>query len=94
MKTVSVGSAVPGDTLTYTLSYVNYGTDGATEVVIVDFVPEFTDYVTSSITVDGAGKTDPAHGDGVTVTGTSMIVTVGTVLAGGSGQVQFRVRVK
>ncbi len=93
-KTVSVGSAVPGDTLTYTLSYVNYGTDGATEVVIVDFVPEFTDYVTSSITVDGAGKTDAADGDGVTVTGTSMIVTVGTVLAGGSGQVQFRVRVK
>jgi large repetitive protein len=94
VKAVSHNSAAPGDTLTYTLTYLNYGTDNATSVIVADFVPENTAYVANSAVLNSISQTDASDDDGVTVSGSSMIISVGTVTAGDSGQVEFKVRVK
>ncbi len=43
--------AVPGDTLEYTLSYVNAGQDGAEDVIATDPIPSGTTYVPGSLEV-------------------------------------------
>ncbi len=93
-KSVNKSTAVPGDTLVYTLTYQNIGTDAATFLVVSDAVPVQTDYVPNSVTLNGAPKTDAADADQVTVTGSNISVTVGTVPVGGSGTITFRARVK
>ncbi len=47
-KTDGVTDANPGDTLTYTLSYENYGYNAADNTTIVDKLPEHVTYVNAS----------------------------------------------
>ncbi|MFA6472531.1 MAG: hypothetical protein WCU00_10865 [Candidatus Latescibacterota bacterium] len=94
VKAVSRSTAAPGEILTYTVSYSNIGTDTATEVWISDTSPPNTDYVANSVTLNGAGKTDAADSDEATVTGGSVIIHIGSVSAGASGQAQFQVKIK
>ncbi|HOT36832.1 MAG TPA: hypothetical protein PLT86_09220 [Candidatus Latescibacteria bacterium] len=93
-KTVDKATAAPGDTLVYTVTYGNNGTDAATFLIISDTVPFETDYVPNSVVLNGVPKTDAADADQVTVSGNNVSVTVGTLPVGGSGTFSFRVKVK
>jgi len=93
-KSVNKSTAAPGDTLTYTVTYGNNGTDTATFLIISDTVPFETTYVPNSVTLNGVPKTDAADADQVTVSGSNISVSVGTVPVGGSGTFSFRVKVK
>lgn len=56
------GTVEPGDTITYTITYNNTGTDNATNVVIIDAVPTGTTYITG--TASGTGTTITYSHDG------------------------------
>ncbi len=45
------GDVLPGDILEYTLSFTNTGLDGATDVVLTDPIPAYTQYVPGSLVV-------------------------------------------
>jgi uncharacterized repeat protein (TIGR01451 family) len=52
-KVADVGTADPGDTIIYTLSYYNDGGGIATDVVVTDTIPEDTTLVSSNPNYDG-----------------------------------------
>ena len=79
-KSADVTTADPGDTITYTLSYHNTGTGDATGVVIVDTIPEYTTFISST----------PSPSS---VSGREYTYNVGTVAAGISGTVVISVKV-
>lgn len=56
------GTVQPGDTITYTITYNNTGTDNATNVAIIDAVPTYSTYVTGS--ASGADTTITYSHDG------------------------------
>jgi uncharacterized repeat protein (TIGR01451 family) len=51
-----------GETLRYTITVLNTGTDNATNVSMTDMVPANTSYVAGSTTLDGAPVADGANG--------------------------------
>ena len=81
--------AVPGDTLEYTLNYINAGQDGAEDVVATDPIPPGTTYVPDSLEVlSGANtglKTDAADGDQAEFVGDEVVFRLGTGANGTSG---------
>jgi large repetitive protein len=81
-KTVDKATAVVGDTLTYTVRMDNTGgTADASSVVFTDAPPSGTNFVAGSVTVDGvANAGNPSAG-----------ISIGTVPAGGSRTVVFKV---
>ncbi len=80
-KTDGVDQAAPGDQLTYTIDYENYGSGPADGVVIIDTLPEHVSFVSAT----GGGVYDP-----VTRTVTW---NVGTVAVGQQGQVTATVQI-
>lgn len=81
------GEVVPGDILTYTLSFTNSGRDGATNVVLTDPIPAGTTYVPGSLEVleNGTGgatgsMTDASDGDIAEFDGTAnaLVFRLGT----------------
>ncbi len=79
-KTDGVDLAAPGDQLTYTLSYENYGYGPAQDVIIVDTLPDYVSYVS-------------ATGDGVYDAATHTVTwNIGTLAASASGQVAVTVK--
>lgn len=72
---------LPGDTLTYTVTYRNTGDDAASNVVVTCPIPANTTYVTGSGgTYDSAAR--------------KVIWSIPTVAAGGSGTLTFRAMVE
>ena len=98
-KTVDIYSALPGDTLTYTVIYMNVGDDLAKDLLISEDIPERTTYVEDSAAGTGTTITF-SHDDGTNydtnqtapVTHLRFLLT-GDLAAGASGQVTFKVRV-
>lgn len=83
-KTVDKAATFVGDILTYTVRMDNTGgTADATNVVFTDVVPAGTSFIAGSVVVDGvANAGNPNAG-----------INIGTVVAGGSRTVAFRVAV-
>lgn len=79
-KTDGVTTAKPGDTLTYTIDYENYGPTPAANTTLVDTLPANATFVSAS-----NGGT--LSGDGKTVNW-----NLGTVAAGAKGQVTLTVK--
>lgn len=48
IKQASLQQAAPGDNVTYTINYVNSGSDAATNVVLTDLLPDMTSFVSAS----------------------------------------------
>ncbi len=80
-KTDGVDQAAPGDQLTYTIDYENYGYGPADGVVIVDTLPEHVSFVSAT----GGGVYDPATH--------TVRWELGTVAVGQQGQVAAIVQV-
>jgi len=53
-KLVEVKEVVPGDVLVYTLKYENEGDEAATDVAVVDPIPDTTTYIVGSVFGPGA----------------------------------------
>lgn len=87
-------SAVPGATITYTLSLELGGSGLVTDAKIVDVIPAETDYVTNSITLDTVALTDAADADKGLYTGTQIEVDLGNVTAPATYTVTFDVTIK
>jgi len=93
-KSVDKSSAIPGDTLTYTVVYTNIGSSVATNVIVSDSIKQTTEYVAGSVTINNVTQTDNG-GDGVvSVNAAAIQITIGQVQAGQSGTIKFKVRVK
>ena len=96
LKSVSLATARPGDTLSYTIAYSNPGPDPLSSITIQDATPPFTVFQSAACGALGAGlascalTVQPAVG----ATGAIRWTLSGTLLAGASGSVTFRVRVQ
>ncbi|HEX9427987.1 MAG TPA: fibronectin type III domain-containing protein, partial [Candidatus Polarisedimenticolia bacterium] len=78
-QTASPNPVLPGGTVTWTLTYQNLWSTGATGVVITDPVPANTSFVSATA--------------GGTLSGSNVSWTVGSLAASASGSVQMTVRV-
>jgi uncharacterized repeat protein (TIGR01451 family) len=87
------GDQPPGTTLTYTVDVTNSGTGNATNVVIKDAIPANTTYVSGSLQIDTAGKTDNADLDNAQCDGATAQFNVGSVNSGVTVIVQFQVTI-
>lgn len=85
IKTDGGMSSGPGQTISYTLSYENIGSQDATGVVITETVPANSTFNT--------GASNPAWSCGGVTAGSVCTFTVGNVNAGDSGSVVFAVDV-
>ncbi|PZA08210.1 MULTISPECIES: DUF11 domain-containing protein [unclassified Meiothermus] len=85
--------AKPGEVLEYCIAYRNQGTQTVTQVVITDPIPFFSAYVTGSLRLNGTILTDGADADAGEVSSGLVVVRVGSVSAGGSGEVCYRVKI-
>ena len=93
------GTITPGDTLTYTLQYVNTGNGGATNFQITDLLPagiSITATGTQSVTVSGSGTTaaaNTAYTGGVGAAVSNLLASGATLAVGGVVTVTIPVRV-
>ena len=86
-------SAVPGATITYTISAQVTGGGAVNDIVVTDIIPDATSYVSESITLAGASQTDAAGDDAGTRTATGISVNLGDVPAGTTRDVTFQVTI-
>lgn len=96
-KSVNKSTALPGDILTYTITYLNFSTSTLGSIVVQDNTPPYTTYVASSATcgtlpsaLTNCTITAPAGGSSGTVTWTF----TGLLNASQSGTVTFQVKVQ
>jgi uncharacterized repeat protein (TIGR01451 family) len=80
LKTASVTEADPSDHITYTIDYDNIGTGDATDIVIVDTIPDHTTFVSASPAPD-------TNVDGV------LTWNFATIIGGGGGTLTVEVEV-
>jgi uncharacterized repeat protein (TIGR01451 family) len=84
-------SAVPGATITYTITANVTGTNDVTSLIVTDAFPTGTTYTAQTITLDAATQTDAAGDDAGEASATGISVDLGTVSAGTSHVVTFDV---
>ena len=95
-KTVDRASAAAGDTLAYTLAYINAGVAATSAATITDVLPSGARYVAGSLRSGGLPLTDAVDADAGQVVrdaaGVETIrVAVGAIPVSGGGIVTFRV---
>ncbi|UPK46544.1 DUF7507 domain-containing protein [Paenibacillus pabuli] len=84
VKSTSAIDAVVGDVITYTVTVTNSGIEVVNNVVMVDPVPTGTVFVPGSVTVDSVARPTGNPNTGI---------TLGSIAAGASVTVTFRVEV-
>ena len=84
---------VPGATITYTLAASVSGSGSLANVRIGDSIPAGTSFTPGSITLEGAALTDADDGDSGKFTGSGISVGLGTLAAGASRTVTFKVKI-
>ncbi|WP_068773365.1 DUF11 domain-containing protein [Paenibacillus sp. FJAT-26967] len=84
LKSSLAADAVPGDTVSYSVTISNSGSSPITNVVLTDPIPDGSLFIPGSVTAGG-----------ITVPAANPVlgITLGTVAAGGSATVTFSVRV-
>jgi uncharacterized repeat protein (TIGR01451 family) len=87
-------TAVPGSIITYSLLAEVTGAGTLTNVVISDIIPSGTNYSLQSITFENAVLTDELDGDSANFNGTQISVNAGSIVAGSSRTVKFKVIIK
>jgi len=88
------GNQPPGQTMTYTINYVNNGHGKAYNFKIIDGAPDSTAYVPGTVKLNNVLKTDASDADEVTVAnGKNITVNVGTLNASASGTVEFKITI-
>ncbi len=91
IKQVDNGEALPGDVLTYTITYRNMGNIPITAVAITDSLLPRLEYVRGS----ARGPTGAVFTAGENRAGsTELRWEIGTIAAGAQGAVQFQARVR
>jgi len=100
VKSVDRVSAVPGDVLTYTITYASSGSVDAREVVVLDPVPGETEYVAGSATGTGT-LIEFSHDGGTSFDGSEVAPVThirwrlsAPLAPGDSGAVAFQARVR
>jgi uncharacterized repeat protein (TIGR01451 family) len=94
-KAVDRASALPGELLTYTITYTNLSNAPLTAIEVADATPAWTVFEDAACGTAGAGLSacgvslEPAMG----ATGAVRWTMTGALLPGASGSVTFRVRV-
>jgi uncharacterized repeat protein (TIGR01451 family) len=83
----------PGAIITYTLTATVSGTGSLGNVTIADPIPAGTSYQAGSITLDASALTDAADADSGRFTGTGISVGLGSVAAGTTRIVKFKVKI-
>ncbi len=81
----------PGDLVTFQILYTNAGDGTSTNTLVTVPVPTHTTYVTNSTAINDIPKTDAADGDEVTVSGPTISINLGSISAGGSGTISYKV---
>ncbi len=94
-KSVDRATAVAGDTLLYTIAYVNAGVAATSPATLSDALPAGAHYVAGSLRSGGAPLTDAADADAGQVTrdaaGVETVrLSLGAIPVGGGGVVTFR----
>ena len=93
-KTVDRATAVAGDTLTYSLAYVNVGVATSAPATITDVLPRGAHYVAGSLKSGGLPLTDGIDADAGQMTTSAGVetirVNVGAIPVSGGGVVTFR----
>jgi uncharacterized repeat protein (TIGR01451 family)/fimbrial isopeptide formation D2 family protein len=95
------GSVESGDTLQYIITMTNSGATQASGVVLTDAIPANTTYVANSVLMNGVAVADPSPGVSPLTNGMGVISSGltppspsssgGTLAAGGTGTVTFKV---
>ncbi|MDX2004679.1 MAG: SdrD B-like domain-containing protein [Meiothermus sp.] len=85
----------PGDTLEYCIAFRNSGAAAVSSAVLTDPIPFFTNYAPGTLRLDSAPLTDTADADTGELVGTLyVLVRLGTLTAGQTGQVCYRVTIR
>lgn len=84
---------VPSAIITYSIVANVGGTGSVTGLAINDAIPAGTTYQAGSLTLEGAGLTDTADADAGQGSASGVAVQLGTIAAGSSRTVTFKVRI-
>ncbi|MBO6792303.1 MAG: DUF2341 domain-containing protein [Balneolaceae bacterium] len=92
IKAVDKSQALPGDTLTYTIDYENLGDEPISQVEVVDEVPAYTSYFSSSCGTLPSGFTNcTIDAPSVGVRGAIRWTFTGVLNPGETGSVSYKV---
>lgn len=86
-------SHVPGSTITYTLVATIGGSGSLSNLILTDTMPTGTTYQAGSLTLGGVALSDAADADSGEVVSGNLTVRLGTVAAGATRTVTFKVKV-
>ena len=87
-------SAVPGAVITYQITANVTGSGSLANLVVSDPIPVSTTYNPATITLEGAAQTDAADTDAGNFDGSKITVNMGTVPAGETRTLTFKVTIQ
>lgn len=92
-KSANKSTVVPGDEITYTLSYSNTGNSTAQNVTLTDLLPAEVSFVPGSVLLQGSPLSDAAVYTATPAPSGRIRYNVGSVAASATGTLSFRVKV-